>query len=407
MKLTRAQHAATSPSPASLAVPGSVALLCAVSFAPQLPGAMLNPILPDMASGLGVSVAAIGQLSTVASLVGAIAALLMGTLSDLYGRRPFLLGGLVLICLGTFVLAVAPTFGWALASRVLVGLAGVGPVVFALVGDWYRGSSRDQAIGRMVAFIAIAWVVGAPAAAIIAQLGGWRMSVAVCGVLFLVVAGLALVALPNQPPPRQEGGLSVALATIWRSHRRRPDLALALLANSLRTAAWIAFLTYVSILYRGIFQLETWQLGPVLALGAAAYALGSEAAGRLAARTPLRSTLVVALVGMGLSGAVFPSLSFLPLSLAVMTGFCLLSGAADASFTAMVLKLAPASRGATMSLNATLGGVGSALGAAAAGIAIATLGYPGLGIIVLGFALLSLVLISALLRRYDGRVSAR
>jgi DHA1 family chloramphenicol resistance protein-like MFS transporter len=300
----------------------------------------------------------------------------------------------VLVSLGTLALAVAPTFAWALVSRVLVGLAGVSPVAFALVGDWYRGSARDQAIARMVALAAIAWVLAAPATALIAQLAGWRMSLVICGLAFLAVAALGLLALPNQPPPRQAGGLSVALGRIWSSHRHRPDLALVLVASALRGASWVGFLTYLSILYRGIFLLETWQLGSVLALGASAYALGSEAAGRLATRFRLRTMLVAALVGSALGGALVPSLSYLPLSLAVYTGFCLLNGVTNAVFSALTLQMAPESRGATMSLSSTLGSVGSALGIAAAGLAIGLLGYSGLGLSVLGFALLSLALVS-------------
>ncbi len=115
--LAKALTCAVLPPTMVVAMPGSLALLCVVTFTLQLPGAMLNPILPDMAGSLGVSVAAVGQLGTIVSLVGATAALLVGTLSDLYGRRPFLVGGLVLVSLGTLALAVAPTFGWALASR--------------------------------------------------------------------------------------------------------------------------------------------------------------------------------------------------------------------------------------------------------------------------------------------------
>ena len=55
---------------------------------------MLSPLLPEIARSLGVSVAAAGQLNTVALITGAVAGLATGTLSDIYGRRLLLTGGL-------------------------------------------------------------------------------------------------------------------------------------------------------------------------------------------------------------------------------------------------------------------------------------------------------------------------
>ena len=95
------------------------ALIVAITACGTLGMHLIIPALPDTARALGVSAGAI-QLTITLYLIGlAIGQLLYGPISDRFGRRPVLLGGLALFTLAGIATAAAPT-AWALVvARIL------------------------------------------------------------------------------------------------------------------------------------------------------------------------------------------------------------------------------------------------------------------------------------------------
>ena len=362
-------------------------LLCALSFALSLNSGVLNPLLPEISRDLGVSITAAGQLATVSLVTCALAALVAGTLSDLYGRRVFLAGGLALVGAGALGTSLSPTYAAALLGRALGGLGFVMAVALALAGDAFRGAERDQAAARLLVADASAYLVGVPLVAATAQLAGWRLANAGFGVLCLVLALLAWTGLPHQPRPVETPGLRAAFAALWHEHRRRPELLLVLLANGLRNTFWVGFTTYAGAFYAAIFGFQTWQLGPLLALGAAFYIAGTEAGGRLVGRLGPARLTAAGCGGAALLATALPLVAVLPLSLATLAALCLLGGAANSALMAWLLRLAPARRGGTLALSNALTNLGAAVGAACGGVGIMVMGYSGLGLAVAGFAL--------------------
>ncbi|MEZ4568861.1 MAG: MFS transporter [Thermomicrobiales bacterium] len=74
-----------------------------------------------MADDLGTTVPVIGQAATVPLFVAAIAGLAAGPLADLFGFKPVVISGLVLIVLSAAGAGLATTFEILLAARVLAG----------------------------------------------------------------------------------------------------------------------------------------------------------------------------------------------------------------------------------------------------------------------------------------------
>jgi predicted MFS family arabinose efflux permease len=341
------------------------ALLCVVTFAIFVPFAMLNPLLPEIADGLGVSISVVGQLNTATMISSAFIALVIGTLSDVYGRRLFLIAGLALVGLGTIGLSLAPTFAWALLTRVLVGAGAIFPVALALAGDWYQGEQRNRVVARMVGVASIAWVLGAPAASSGAQLLGWRGTIGAFGVLFLMMAALGLFVLPREQQRLGASNLSDALGGILSVQRQQSDVALLLMSSAARSVRFSGILTYTGAFYKDELGLETWQLGPMLALGAAAFYVGSEMVGRWSAQLGSRYAIAIAVLLTGIANALlmlaprFAPLGLtLSLCLTLWAVSCTLDAIAMAGLTALLLRLAGETRGATMALNASLGNVG-------------------------------------------------
>ena len=101
-----------------------IALLAALA-ASQAALVVLNPLLPDVASDLDVSIATAGQLRTVSGLAAGAAALATGLLAGRVGLRGLMLGALVTLACGSLISGAAPDFTVLVLAQVLVGL-GIG-----------------------------------------------------------------------------------------------------------------------------------------------------------------------------------------------------------------------------------------------------------------------------------------
>lgn len=135
------------------------------------------PALPQIAAELTPEDPNRAQLILTSFVFGmGIGTLIMGPLSDAFGRKPVILGGTLLYCIAAAVGYFAPTLETVLAARVVMGLGVAAPRVasLAMVRDLYAG--RDMA--RIVSFAMMVFMVvpaAAPlAGAAIIAASGWR-----------------------------------------------------------------------------------------------------------------------------------------------------------------------------------------------------------------------------------------
>ena len=118
---------------------------------------------------------------------------LYGRLSDIYGRRPFFLLGIVLFSAGSVVAGVAPTMGVLIAGRAVSGLGAGGliPLAIAVIGDIIPPRLRGKWQGALGAVFALSSVVGPAAGGWIADNASWRwaffVSLPLAAVAFAVV----------------------------------------------------------------------------------------------------------------------------------------------------------------------------------------------------------------------------
>ncbi len=120
-----------------------------------------------------------------------------GKLSDLYGRRPFFLLGMVLFLLGSALSGTSQDMTQLIVYRAIQGL-GAGammPIVQAIVGDIFPPAERGKWQGMMMAVFGLSSIVGPTAGGIITDNWGWRWVFYVnmpIGAIALLTAGFAL-----------------------------------------------------------------------------------------------------------------------------------------------------------------------------------------------------------------------
>jgi MFS family permease len=136
----------------------------------------LFPIL-FAASGLGV--ARIGVLVAVYPLVWSIGQLVTGGLSDRWGRKRLIAGGMLVQAAGIALVAATTGFPlWTVAAVLMgAGTAMVYPVLLAVIGDVAHPTWRARAVGVYRLWRDLGYAVGALIAGITADLLGLRAAV--------------------------------------------------------------------------------------------------------------------------------------------------------------------------------------------------------------------------------------
>lgn len=142
----------------------------------------LFPIL-FLASGL--SVARIGILAALYPAVWGLAQLVTGTLSDRWGRKWLIAGGMWVQAIGLGMVAFASSFEWWAVAAVLLGLgtAMVYPTLLAAIGDVAHPQWRARAVGTYRLWRDGGFAVGAVLAGVLADLVSVRFAVAAIAVV--------------------------------------------------------------------------------------------------------------------------------------------------------------------------------------------------------------------------------
>ena len=151
----------------------------------------VQPLMPALAHQFALSAAESSLALSVSTGALAFSLLVSGALSDRLGRRPLMVGAMLLGAVCSALSAFAQTYPQLLALRGLLGLAlgGVPAVAMAYLSEEIAGPSLGQAMGLYIAGSAFGGMVGRLGAALLADLGSWRLALALIGVAALVAGG--------------------------------------------------------------------------------------------------------------------------------------------------------------------------------------------------------------------------
>ena len=171
--------------------PGFIALLIAVSAVSPLGINMYLPSMPGMARALGVDFTTI-QL-TLSLYLGAMAfgQLMIGPLSDRFGRRPVLLLGLLTFVAGSVICLSAQNIGILIFGRIVQAIGGCAGITLsrAIVRDLYGRNQVASMIAYVTMGMAVAPMIAPTIGGLLETFFGWRASFA-----FLIgFGGLALL----------------------------------------------------------------------------------------------------------------------------------------------------------------------------------------------------------------------
>ncbi|MFF9104612.1 multidrug effflux MFS transporter [Streptomyces rubrogriseus] len=190
-------------------------ILGSLTATPPLAMDMYLPALPEVTRNLGAPAATV-QLTLTACLAGmALGQIVVGPMSDKWGRRRPLLAGLAVYVVATALCAVAPNVELLVAFRLVQGLAGAAGIVIAraVVRDLYDGVAMARFFSTLMLISGVAPVVAPLIGGQILRVTDWRGVFVVLVVVGVVLGVVVWARLPETLPveERHAGGVGDTL----------------------------------------------------------------------------------------------------------------------------------------------------------------------------------------------------
>ncbi|MEV0910901.1 multidrug effflux MFS transporter [Streptomyces hokutonensis] len=197
-----------------------VLVLGGLTATPPLSMDMYLPALPAVTRALHAPAATV-QLTLTACLAGmALGQLVVGPMSDRWGRRRPLLTGLAVYVVATALCAFAPNVEFLVAFRLLQGLAGAAGIVIAraVVRDLYDGVAMARFFSTLMLVSGVAPIVAPLVGGQILRVTDWRGVFVILTFVGAALAVLVWTRLPETlaPADRHVGGTGEALRSMRR-----------------------------------------------------------------------------------------------------------------------------------------------------------------------------------------------
>jgi DHA1 family bicyclomycin/chloramphenicol resistance-like MFS transporter len=262
-----------------------LALLIAITAVGPLSLNILAPAMPGLIGTLGAGAGTV-QLTLSLFLLGmAVSQLVLGTLSDRFGRRPVMLAGLALTVVASFAALAASSVTGLIVARTCQAFGATAGIVIgrAVVRDLY---DRDRA-ASMIGWVTMAMVVAPMIAPLIGgaldTALGWHAIFAFVGLFAAAILVWASFQLPETRKVATGEGFAHFLAASGSLLTDRAFLGYALVA-AFNSAMFFTFIggaphVVVTIMHRSSAEYGIWFL--VISL---AYMAGNFAAGRWSAK---------------------------------------------------------------------------------------------------------------------------
>jgi DHA1 family bicyclomycin/chloramphenicol resistance-like MFS transporter len=364
-------------------LPLLVALVLVTAMGP-LAMQIFLPALPAIQVGFGVPTGVAQLVLSLSTLSIALATLAYGPAADRLGRRPVLVGGIIIYLAGSALCVIAADIWMLIGGRIIQAAGGAAGFVLArtVVRDLF-GVDRSAAV---LAYLTMAMVTApmiAPAlGGALTDALGWRAVFAASGLFGLVALAGIVWRLPETLPDHARGRSARMLAAFGLLLRSRSFCGFAF-QSAFAVSLFYGFMSGAPFIVLGVLEQPATLFGLMFVLVSIAFMIGNLVAARYSTRVG-----IVRMVRFGSLAVLFGSLIGLAVALLLpwsmlalfipMTAIALAQGVAIPNSQAGAIAVAPQLAGAASGLSGFLQMALAAITAQLVGMAQDGTPYPTL-----------------------------
>jgi len=343
-------------------LPGWLLLMGALTAIGPFSIDMYLPAFPAIAAGLQVPRGDV-ERTLAAYLAGlALAQIVYGPLADRYGRRPPMLGGLILYTIASLWCALAGSIEALTLGRLAQALGGAAGVVIprAVIRDHYATQDAARALSMLMLIMGLAPILAPLAGGQLLAFVGWRSLFWLMALVGLaLMAAVVLVMRESLPAERV---LPLSWRTILGNYRallRHRGFMAHSLAGGLGQAGMFSYIVGSPRVFIEIYGVAPQYYGLLFGANAAALIAGSQVSARMLRRhTPQRlqrgALVTLAAASLAAIGLTLAGLMALPVLMACLMGYMFSQGFVNPNSAALALSEQGGRLGAASALLGTL-----------------------------------------------------
>lgn len=280
------QGAAIRPLPAYAHAP-ILALVASFLMLQPLSTDLYLASLPSLGNVFGAPPATVQLTLSMFVIAFGGAQLVIGPLSDRFGRRPVVIIGLALYVLASLLCAVSPSIELLIAARFVQALGCCSAIIIAraIVRDAYAPEDAGRVVARASTWLSIAPITGPILGSYLQVTFGWRAAFVALSILSALVLAAVLLRLPetNQHKNARATEWSGLVAN-WRLVLGSREFWTYALPGALSYGSIFAFISGSSPVLIGVLNVPVEWFGYCFAFGVSGYMGGTILCRRLLPR---------------------------------------------------------------------------------------------------------------------------
>ncbi|MGN1387799.1 MAG: Bcr/CflA family efflux MFS transporter [Bacillus sp. (in: firmicutes)] len=255
---------------------GLIALITLLSMIAPLSTDLYMPALPEMAVYFDVSTSLTSFTMTIFFIFMAIGILILGPLSDKYGRRPILIISVIMSLVFSLACAFAPTISLLIVARALqaAGAGGMVAIATALIRDSFEGKQMSLVLAVTQSLGLLAPMLAPILGAVILQFASWKMTFVALAILMGVSLIGALLLQETLPKSARTDQNTLQSILQLRHVAKNKNFSSLLLLGGLISAPYMGYLAIASYIYINDFGLSETMFSVFFAINSAFAILG-------------------------------------------------------------------------------------------------------------------------------------